>query len=156
MRQRVAGALVLAVMLAWATSIAARADVTFDFQTGVGFVDRSSAQAAFGLNNGQLQKRAAQAVFSAVQTSTLAVNCASGATRQAVMEISASVDFTIVPTKGSFDGFALTGLHDILISDPPPANVICGGPGTLGGQIAVVRRLSASLGGQGAVLLEEH
>jgi hypothetical protein len=143
-------------MLAWATSIAAQADVTFDFQTGLGFVDRSAAQTAFGLNNGQLQKRAAQAVFSAVQTTTLAVNCASGATRQAVMEISATVDFTIVPTKGSFDGFALAGFQDILISDPPPASVICGGPGTLGGQISVVRRLSASLGGQSALLLEEH
>jgi hypothetical protein len=153
---RFARPLVLVVMLAWATSVAADVAATFDFQTGRGFVDRSAVQSAFGLNNGQMQKRAAQVVFSAVQTSTLAVNCASGAVREAVMEISATVDFTIVPRKGPFDGFALEGLHDILVSDPPPAEVICGGPGSLGGQIGVVRRLSVSLGGQSAVLLEEH
>jgi hypothetical protein len=155
-RQRFARSLVLVVMLAWAASVAADAAVTFDFQTSRGFVDRSAAQDAFGLNNGQMQKRAAQVVFSAVQRFSIAVNCASGATREAVMEISATVDFTIVPTKGSFDGFALAGLRDILISDPPPAEQICAGPGSLGGQIAVVRRLSASLGGQSVVLLEEH
>jgi hypothetical protein len=143
-------------MLAWAASAAADAAVTFDFQTSNGFVDRSEAQTAFGLNNGQMQKRASQVVFSAVETVTLAVNCASGVVRQAVSEISGTVDFTIVPSKGSFDGFALAGLRDVLISDPPPADVICGGPGSLGGQIAAVRRLSASLGGQSVVLLEEH
>ena len=156
MRQRSARPLLLVVMLAWAPSVAADAAVTFDFQTSRGFVDRSAVQTAFGLNNGQMQKRAAQVVFSAVQTYTSAVNCASGAVREAVMEISATVDFTIVPTKGPFEGFALEGLHDILIADPPPAEVICGGPGTLGGQIGVVRRLSASLGAQSVVLLEEH
>ena len=130
--------------------------MTFDFQTNSGFVDRSEAQSAFGLNHGQMQKRASQVIFSAVETVTLTVNCASGATKQAESEISGTVDFTLVPTKGSFNGFALAGLRDILISDPPPADVICGGPGILGGQIAVVRRLSASLGGQSVVLLEEH
>jgi hypothetical protein len=155
-RPHFARPLALVMTLAWATSAAADAAVTFNFQTSIGFVDRSEAQAAFGLNYGQMQKRASQVVFSAVQTVTLAVNCASGPPRQAVMEISATVDFTIVPTKGSFDGFALAGVHDVLIADPPPATVICGGPGSLGGQIAAVRRLSASLGGQSAVLLEEH
>jgi len=143
-------------MLAWAPLVAADAAVTFDFQTGQGFVERSAAQAAFGLNYGQLQKRADQVVFSSVQTTTLAVNCASGAVREAVSEISATVDFTIVPAKGSLDGFALDGLSGILISDPPPATQICGGPGTIGGQIRVLRLLSARLGGQSAVLLEEH
>lgn len=143
-------------MLAWATSVAADAPVTFNFQTGVGFVDRSEAQAAFGLNYGQLQKRAEQAVFSMVQTTTVAVICAIGPPKQAESEISATVDFTIVPAKGSIDGFALTGLRDILIADPPPATQICGGAGTFGAQISVVRRLSGNLGGQTAVLLEEH
>jgi hypothetical protein len=95
-------------------------------------------------------------VFSAVQTHTLAVNCAGGVAREAVMEISGTVDFTLVPAKGPFDGFALAGLHDILIADPRPAEEICGGPGSLGGQIGVVRRLSASLGGQSVPLLEEY
>jgi hypothetical protein len=143
------------LMLVGATSVAADAAVDFDFQTGLGFVDRSETQAAFGLNTGQMQKRAAQVVFSMVQTTTITVNCASGATREARTEITANVDFSIVPTKGSFDGFALTGLRDILISDPGSVAQICGGPGTLGGQ-SVVNRLSASLGGQSAVLLEEH
>jgi hypothetical protein len=155
-RRRFARPLVLVVMLAWATTAAADAAATFDFQTSSGFVDRSEAQTAFGLNNGQMQKRASQVVFTTVETYTFAVNCASGATRQAVSETSGTVDFTIVPTKGSFDGFALAGLRDILISDPLPAEQICGGPGSLGGQIGVVRRLSASLGGQSVVLLEEH
>jgi len=155
-RQRLARLLVLVVMLAWATSVAADAAVTFDFQTSSGFVDGSETQTAFGLNHGQMQKRASQVVFSAVQRVTLAVNCATGPARQAVMEISGTVDFTIVPTKGSFDGFALAGLHDVLIADPPPASVICGGPGSLGGQISAVRRLSASLGGQSVVLIDEH
>ena len=143
-------------MLAWAPSVAADAAATFDFQTSSGFVDRSEVQTAFGLNNGQMQKRASQVVFSAVQTVTLAVNCAIGPARQAVMEISGTVDFTLVPTKGPFEGFALAGLDDILIADPPPAEQICGGSGSLGGQIGVVRRLSASLGGQSVVLIEEH
>jgi hypothetical protein len=147
---------VLVVMLAWATSVAADADVTFDFQTNRGFVDRSAVQIVFGLNNGQMQKRAAQVVFSAVETHTVAVNCASGAVRESVMEISTTVDFTLVPTKGSFEGFALEGVRDILIADPPPAEVICGGPGSLGTQVAVVWRLRVSLGGQSEVLLEEH
>jgi hypothetical protein len=155
-RQRFASRLVLVVMLAWAASVAADAAVTFDFQTSRGFVDRSEVQTAFGLNNGQMQKRAAQVVFSAVQTYTLAVNCSTGPAREAVMEISATVDFTIVPTKGPFEGFVLEGPRDILIADPPPAEEICGGPGILGGQIGVVRRLSASLGAQSVVLLEEH
>jgi hypothetical protein len=155
-RQRFASRLVLVVMLAWAMSAAADAAVTFDFQTSRGFVDGSETQTAFGLNNGQMQKRASQVVFSAVQTITIAVNCAGGVVRQAVSEISGTVDFTIVPTKGSFDGFALAGLHDVLISDPPPATVICGGPGSLGAQIGAVRRLRASLGGQTVVLIDEH
>ena len=156
MRQRFARPLVLVAILAWATSTAADAAVTFNFQTNSGFVARSEAESAFGLNHGQMQKRASQVIFSAVETVTIAVNCASGATEQAESEISGTVDFTLVPTKGSFDGFALAGLRDILISDPPPADVICRGPGSLGAQIAVVRRLSASLGGQGIVLLEDH
>jgi len=143
-------------MLACATSVGADAVVTFDFQTGLGFVDRSTAQSAFGLNAGQLQKRAAQATFSMVQTTTIAVNCASGATGQAVGETIATVDFTVVPTKGSFDGFALTGLRDVLIADPLSAEVICRGPGAYGAQISVVGRLSGNLGGQTALLLEEH
>jgi hypothetical protein len=155
-RQRFARPLVIVVMLAWATSAAADTAVTFNFQTNSGFVDRSEAQTAFGLNHGQMQKRASQVVFSAVETVTLAVNCANGAVRQAVTETTGTVDFTLVPTKGSFDGFSLAGLRDILISDPQPTDVICGGPGSLGGQIAVVRRLSASLGGQSIVLIEEH
>ena len=156
MRQGSARPLALVAVLTWAIAVAADAAVTFDFQTGQGFVERSAAQAAFGLNNGQMQKRADQVVFSAVQTTTLAVNCASGAVGEAVSEMSANVDFTIVPAKGSFDGFALEGLSNILISDPLPPAQICGGPGTIGGQIRVLRRLSASLGGQIAVLLEEH
>jgi len=155
-RLRLAMILAPVVILAQATSGAASAAVTFDFQTSRGFVDRSATQAAFGLNYGQMQKNAAQVIFSAVQTYTFAVNCASGATGSAVMEVIATVDFTIVPTKGSLDGFALTGPHDISIADPPPPEVICGGPGTLGAQISVVRRLSASLGGQSAVLVETH
>jgi hypothetical protein len=155
-RQRVASRLVLVVVLAWAASVGADAAVTFDFQTSSGFVDGSETQTAFGLNNGQMQKRASQVVFSATQRITLAVNCATGPAQQAVMEISGTVDFTIVPTKGSFDGFALAGLHHVVIADPPPASVICGGPGSLGGEIAAVRRLSASLGGQSVVLVEEH
>jgi hypothetical protein len=155
-RQRFARPLVLVVMLAWAMSVAAGAAVAFNFQTNSGFVDRSEVQTAFGLNNGQMQKRASQVVFSSLQTVTLAVNCASGDRRQAVSEMSGTVDFTIVPTKGSFDGFALAGLHDVVISDPPPATVICGGPGSLGAQIGAVRRLRASLGGQSVVLLEDH
>ena len=156
MKHRLSRRLVLVVMLTWATSIAVEAVVAFDFQNNLGFVDRAAIQAAFGLNNGQMQKRAGQVVFSAVQTSTFAVNCASGAVLEAVSEISGTVDVTLVPTKGSFDGFALSGLHDVLISDPPPAEEICGGPGSRGAQTGVVRRLSASLGGQSVVLIEEH
>jgi hypothetical protein len=148
--------LALAVTMAWATSVVADAAVTFDFQTNRGFVDRSAVQAAFGLNNGQMQKRAGQVVFSAVQTFTQAVNCASGAQREAVGAISGIVDFTALPAKGSFDGFALAGLHDILIADPPTAEQLCGGAGSLVGQVAVVRTLWASLGGQSVALLEEH
>lgn len=156
MRQRFASRLALVAMLAWAASVRADAAATFDFQANSGFVDRSEIQTAFGLNNGQMQKRASQVVFSAVQTVTLAVNCNGNVVKEAVMEITATVDFTLVPTNGSFEGFALSGVRDVLIADPPPATVICGGRGSLGGQIAAVRRLSASLGGQRVVLLEEH
>ena len=156
MRQAFARPLVLVVMFAWATSVAADATVTFDFTTNIGFVDRSATQTAFGLNNGQMQKRADQVVFTAVQRSVIAVNCVGGAPREAVTETIATVDFTLVPTKGSFDGFALAGVRDIVVSDPPSATVICGGPGSFGAQIRVDRVLSASLGGQSAVLIEEH
>jgi hypothetical protein len=141
--------------LASATSVAADAAVTFNFQTNQGFVDRSAVQDAFGLNNGQMQKRAAQVVFSAVQTVTLAVVCESGDSHEAVGEISGIVDFTPVPAKGSFDGFALAGIGHVLIADPGSAEEICGGPGHFD-QVGVVRTLSASLGGQSAVILEEH
>lgn len=156
MRQRFASRLVLVVMLAWAASVRADAAATFDFDTNSGFVDRSEVQTAFGLNNGQMQKRASQVVFSAVETHIVAVNCASGAVEESVMEIIATVDFTIVPTKGPFDGFALAGVRDILIADPPPVEDICGGPGSLGAPIGVVWSLRASLGGQSVVLLDEH
>ena len=156
MRQRFASRLVLVVMLAWAASVRADAAATFDFQANSGFVDRSEVQGTFGLNNGQMQKRASQVVFTSAQTVTLAVNCVGGPARRAVMEITTTVDFTLVPTKGSFDGFTLAGVRDVLIADPPPASTICGGPGSLGGEIAAVRRLSASLGGQTVMLIDEH
>jgi hypothetical protein len=155
MRRRLARYLVLMATLASATSVAADAAVEFDFQTSRGFVDRSAVQDAFGLNNGQMQKRAAQVVFSARQTVTLAVVCQNGNSYEALGEISGIVDFTTVPAKGSFDGFALAGLDQVLIADPGSAEEICGGPGHFD-QVGVVRTLSASLGGQSAVLLEEH
>jgi hypothetical protein len=154
MRPRLATSLLLVATLASATSVAADAAVTFNFQTSRGFVDRSAVQDAFGLNNGQMQKRAAQVVFSARQTYTLAAVCENGDRHEAFGEISGIVDFTTAPAKGSFDAFALSGLHQILIADPGPVEEICGGPGRFD-QIGVVRTLSASLGVQSAVILEE-
>jgi len=154
MRRRLARSLLLVATLASATSVAGDAAVTFNFQTNQGFVDRSAVQDAFGLNNGQMQKRAAQVVFSARQIFTLVAVCDSGARHEVGAEISGIADFTVVPAKGSFDGFALAGLHGVLIADPGPVEEICGGPGRLD-QVGVVRTLSASLGGQSAVILEE-
>ena len=155
MKQRLARAQVLVVMLAWATSARADAVVTFNFQTSRGSVDRATIQSAFGLNNGQMQKNAEEVVFSSLERTTITVICNTGPARVALAEISGTVNFTLVPTRGPFDGFALAGLRDVLVSDPGPAELICGGPGSFGGQ-TVLRRLSASLGAQSIVLLEQH
>lgn len=156
MRHSLTRSVALVAALVSAASVAADTAVTFSFQTHSGFVDGSAVQNAFGLNFGQMQKRAAQVVFSIVETTTLAVNCSTGPQREAVSEMSANVDFTTVPAKGSFDGFALDGLRDLLLSIPLPAEVICGGAGSYGGPLRAVRTLSASLGGQRAVILEER
>ena len=154
MTLRDAGALAVTVMLACSGLVVAHANVTFDFQTGQGRVESSDVENAFGVNHGQLQKRASQVSFSAIETRKIAVLCDSGATLEAVMEQSANVDWVLSPTKGSLDGFVLLGLSNIVIADPPPAAQICNGPGQFGATTGVVRRLYARLGGTTVLLLE--
>ena len=156
MTHRPSGSLALMVLLAFSVVLVAYANVAFDFQTGLGRVDAADLQDAFGLNRGQLQKRASQVSFAAIETRKIAVLCDSGVTREAVMEQSASVESALSPAKGSFDGFDLQGLSNIVIADPPPANQVCNGPGHFGATTEVVRRLYARLGGTNVLLLEDH
>ena len=156
MTKRLSSFLALVIQFGVSASFVADAAVTFDFDSGQGRVERADVQDAFDLNNGQMQKRASQISFSAVETHKIAVLCDSGDTREAVMEQSASVDWVLAPEKGSFDFFDLRGLRNILIADPEPVESICGGPGHLGLTTQVIRKLSVHLGGTSKVLLEDR
>ena len=127
----------------------------FDFDSGVGRVERSEVQDAFDLNNGQMQKRAAQISFSAVETHKIAIICDNGNVGEAVMEQSATVDWALAPEKGSFDFFDLRGLRNIVIADPEPPDQFCAG-GRFGPTTQVIRTLSVHLGGTSKVLLEDR
>lgn len=156
MTHRLSVSLALVSVLAFPGSRVGHANATFDFHTGQGRVERSEVQSAFGLNNGQMQKRASQVSFRAVETHKIAVLCDSGATREAVMEQTATADWALSPDKANFDFFQLRGLSDILIADPAPATQICGGPGHFGATTEITRTLSVQLGGTSIVLLEDH
>jgi hypothetical protein len=145
---------VLSVLVLWPLSLQGDGVATFDFVTGEGFVPKSVIQERFDLNNGQVKKMSASVSFAFAEKDTVAVNCASSVTLEAFIEFGSNVGSTLSYSKGQLLGFELTGFVDPeWVKDPPPAEILCSGPGTFG-RIAERRfTLSAVLGNESFVLL---
>jgi hypothetical protein len=145
---------VLSVLVLWPLSLQGDGVANFDFATGEGFIAKSVIQEGFDLNNGQVRKVSDRVSFAFAEKDTVAVNCASGVTLEAFIEFGSDVGSTLAYAKGQLVGFELTGFVDPeWVKDPPPAAVLCSGPGTFG-QITERRfTLSAVLGDESVELL---
>jgi hypothetical protein len=147
-------ALALAAVLLSAT--AAVAAVTFNPETGEGFVGKGDVQTAFGWNNKQLQTNASGVTFSYNATETFDAVCTwvtgegtrGEKTHNVTKERSATVNSSIAydpRVKNQITGFNLTGLGTTTGDPAPMVGDACSG-GPNGGNLTSVELVSSSGG----------
>ena len=142
---------------------AAFAAVTFDVDTGKGFVGKGDVQIAFGWNNKALQANASGVAFSYNSTDTYAAVCTfvtgegtkgekiHNVTREKTAGVSGILDGDPRQTKGQnqFTGFILDGyIGDPVVTggDAPVVGGACPGGGPEGGEYTSVELLSSTGG----------
>lgn len=128
---------------------AASAAVTFDAETGTGFVGKGDVQTAFAWNNKALQDNASGVTFSYSSTDTYAATCVfvtgegtrGEQTHTLNIPRTATVDATVAydaRTARQITGFTLEGFTSTVASgNVPVVGGVCPGAGTNGAYTAV-------------------
>lgn len=120
------------------TTTTAWAAVTFDPETGEGFVGKGDVQDAFGWNNAQLQQRASDVDFIVESTATYEFDCVwqtgpahnrqtHSVDRDATTEVNSDIAYDPRQVKGQkqITGFNLLGYGDTNAEDAPVNGQLC-------------------------------
>jgi hypothetical protein len=125
MNKRILG---LALAGALATSAAVMAAVTFDPETGTGFVGKGDVQLVFGWNNKQLQMNAGDVEFRAnsedvTEVSWVCTNTNNANTQERERTTTTSVQEVVEhvarDNRNQITGFTITGYEGAPVSGPP-------------------------------------
>jgi hypothetical protein len=123
----------------FAFSTTAFADVTFNSQSGMGFVGKGDVQSAFGWNNAELQQNYTNVTFTFMTEVTYSATCTSGTGQETVQitdqieaDVTRYVDFTARMRK-QVTGFILIGYMAIVLGENTPIlNAPCTANGSPG------------------------